>query len=211
MGWQPAALHAGQTPGRKFAVTFDDGYRDNLIHAAPVLSELSVPATFFLTTGFLESERLFPWLPSDLGEDDEVLPLRRDEARELVHRGFKLGSHTATHPHLTQLPDEQIQAELRESREAIAELSGQPCRFLVYPFGTVDERVALAASQAGYDDAYVTPPGPHVPNRRFTRHRVGVYRHDSLATFALKTSFAYRCGLRQLLWRLRSGGAETGS
>jgi peptidoglycan/xylan/chitin deacetylase (PgdA/CDA1 family) len=41
-------------------ITFDDGYRDNLDEALPVLQALGVPATFFLVTGFLDAPRL-PW------------------------------------------------------------------------------------------------------------------------------------------------------
>jgi peptidoglycan/xylan/chitin deacetylase (PgdA/CDA1 family) len=42
------------------AITFDDGYRDNFLHALPVLTELGVPATIFLATGYIENGEL-PW------------------------------------------------------------------------------------------------------------------------------------------------------
>ncbi len=50
----------------RFAVTFDDGYDDNRTLAAPVLTRLGIPATFYLTTDFIESDRLFWW--EQLGE-----------------------------------------------------------------------------------------------------------------------------------------------
>jgi CelD/BcsL family acetyltransferase involved in cellulose biosynthesis/peptidoglycan/xylan/chitin deacetylase (PgdA/CDA1 family) len=42
------------------AVTFDDGYRDNFLHALPILKELGIPATIFLTTHAIETGEL-PW------------------------------------------------------------------------------------------------------------------------------------------------------
>lgn len=44
-------------PAYTAAVTFDDGYRNNFTHAFPVLRELGIPATIFLTTGFLDERR----------------------------------------------------------------------------------------------------------------------------------------------------------
>ena len=42
------------------AITFDDGYRDNFVHALPILRRMKIPATIFLTTGYVESGNL-PW------------------------------------------------------------------------------------------------------------------------------------------------------
>ncbi|MCI0547888.1 MAG: polysaccharide deacetylase family protein [Candidatus Rokubacteria bacterium] len=50
----------GELPRNAVAVTFDDGYRDNLTHAAPILARHRVPATIFLATGFIGSGEV-PW------------------------------------------------------------------------------------------------------------------------------------------------------
>jgi peptidoglycan/xylan/chitin deacetylase (PgdA/CDA1 family) len=42
-------------PDRPIAITVDDGYVDNLINAMPILESLCVPATVFVTTGFLDT------------------------------------------------------------------------------------------------------------------------------------------------------------
>jgi len=57
-------LAGGQLPSNgqrcSVAVTFDDGYRDNFVHAFPILEKMGIPATIFLTTGYIESGQL-PW------------------------------------------------------------------------------------------------------------------------------------------------------
>lgn len=52
-------LFAGTLPERALAITFDDGYRDNLTVAVPVLKKYDLPATFFLTTGFLDGGLMY--------------------------------------------------------------------------------------------------------------------------------------------------------
>jgi peptidoglycan/xylan/chitin deacetylase (PgdA/CDA1 family) len=54
-----AALRAGTLPERAAAITFDDGYADNLHVAAPILKERGLSATFFIATGFLGGGRMW--------------------------------------------------------------------------------------------------------------------------------------------------------
>lgn len=42
-------------------ITFDDGYADNVTNALPILEELGLHATFFITTGMIDSDREFWW------------------------------------------------------------------------------------------------------------------------------------------------------
>ena len=52
---------AGTLPERAVAVTFDDGYHDNLTEAAPALAGAHIPATIFVTTGRTGAARGFWW------------------------------------------------------------------------------------------------------------------------------------------------------
>ena len=55
-------LSAGRPlPHRAVALTFDDGYRDNLVNAKPVLARYGIPATLFLATGFVDQDTPFWW------------------------------------------------------------------------------------------------------------------------------------------------------
>ena len=63
--------------GRRVALTFDDGYRDNYELAYPVLRSHGLPATFFLATGFLDRPRVAWW--------DEISWIVRSSPREAIN------------------------------------------------------------------------------------------------------------------------------
>ena len=52
-------LRDGSLPSNAACVTFDDGYADNEAIAAPILARLRLPATFFVSTGFLDGGRMW--------------------------------------------------------------------------------------------------------------------------------------------------------
>lgn len=51
-------LAANDIPDNAIVITFDDGYRDNFSNALPILDKLALPATIFLATGVIGSDRL---------------------------------------------------------------------------------------------------------------------------------------------------------
>lgn len=55
------AVQEGKSVDRWVAITFDDGYADNLHHAKPLLEQYQIPATIFVATGHLNHEREFWW------------------------------------------------------------------------------------------------------------------------------------------------------
>lgn len=59
-------LARGGLPKRSVLITFDDGYRDNLVHALPILRRHGVPAAFYLATGMIDGDEV-PWW-YELGE-----------------------------------------------------------------------------------------------------------------------------------------------
>src|SRR5260370_22487763 len=70
--------------------------------------------------------------------------------RELLRMGMEIGSHTVTHPVLTDLPDSAIDREMRDSRRALEDTLGVEVTSFCYPKGRFDSRVSRRAALAGY-------------------------------------------------------------
>jgi len=118
-------------------VTFDDGYKDNLYTAAPILEKYSFPYTVFVSTGFVESKsRNF---------------LSRHDLRKLSELpNANIGSHTVSHNSLVNCNNRDLANELVSSKHYIEDIIGTPVNTIAYPYGAVDKRVRDAAEKAGY-------------------------------------------------------------
>ena len=110
-----------------------------------------------------------------------------EQLRELQEGGWEVGSHTCTHPHLTQLGDTELAEELWRSRTVCEQELGTPCVSIAYPYSDVDARVAAAAGVAGYQLGATLPVG--FPSANLLRWpRVGMYGSTSALMFQLKIS-----------------------
>ena len=149
-------LEEGKPARRTALLTFDDGFRNWLTTAVPMLERLGVRGTFYVCPGRYRMQH--PEVPGDKGQ-----LLDAAEARSLAESGMELGSHTLTHPDLRALDDQALARELSVSKAAVEELTGRPCRTFAYPYGLHDERVTRAVAAAGYELAFTWLPGPWRP------------------------------------------------
>ncbi len=117
---------------RVVALTFDAGANaDGVPSILATLRREGVPATFFLTGNFV---RDFP-----------------AAARSIATAGFRIGDHTVSHPHLTQLSDTAVRQEILGGAAQIAAVTGRnPAPLFRFPFGDASARVIAIANQAGY-------------------------------------------------------------
>jgi peptidoglycan/xylan/chitin deacetylase (PgdA/CDA1 family) len=103
-------------PARAMAVTFDDGYADNFTVALPILQRLGIPATFFISTGFLDGGRMW--------NDGVIEAVRNHPGPMLDLSGEGLGSFTLHNLDAKRAAVGALLSKLkylpRERREAIA-------------------------------------------------------------------------------------------
>ena len=198
-GWRGATFHEAvpRPPYRRtLAVTFDDAFLSVLDRAFPILSKLDLPATVFAPTSFIADERgRLEWPGIDMWANSpdasELEAMSWPDLRFLAGHGWEIGSHTRTHPRLTQLDDQALRRELETSREECSVALSTSCHTLAYPYGDVDPRVAAAAAAAGYGAAAALSSslrrnGPH------WWPRVGVYHEDRMWRFRLKIDATVR-------------------
>src|SRR3954447_21965023 len=194
-GYVGATLEQAITepPGlRTVAITFDDAYRSVLELALPIMRRHGLTGSIYVPTDWPERVAPMSWAGIDqwIGgpHEQELRCLTWDQLGELAQEGWEVGSHTCSHPHLTQLSDAELAAELRRSRAACEDGLGQPCKSIAYPYGDVDGRVVAAAGAAGY--GY----GATLPETRFNRPepldwpRLGIYHGADSRRFRLKVS-----------------------
>ncbi|WP_182900234.1 polysaccharide deacetylase family protein [Microbispora sp. H10830] len=142
----PAAVGPGFRPPDHPSVlfTFDDGYRDNLQVAAPLLAEFGVKALLFCVTGELDAA-------DRLSESDRAaLPPRRsfltwEEAERFAALGHVLSAHTVRHPKLPELGGNEAAEEVTASLRRVRERTGEPVRTFAYPYGLIPERPPVPA------------------------------------------------------------------
>lgn len=208
-GWRSATFTdvVRRTPASKTVViTFDDAFASVKRHAQPVLSALGITATVFAPTDYVSRQAPLAWPGLAQWERtcdaEELTPMSWDDLRELSELGWEVGSHTRTHPLLTQLDDDALAKELRGSLEECSERIGRPVTSVAYPYGGVDDRVEAQAQRAGYEGAAALA-WPAADLDRYRYPRVGVYQQDSWPRFRLKTGRWSRStyGARFLAWR----------
>jgi peptidoglycan/xylan/chitin deacetylase (PgdA/CDA1 family)/GT2 family glycosyltransferase len=182
-------------PERSVVITFDDGYRDNVTVAMPVLRRYGFTATVFAVSGALG--RTNEWDPA--GELAGRALVSADDLRELSRCGFQIGAHSRTHARLTELPPKAMEDEVVRSRTDLEQAIGRPVVTFAYPHGLHDPETEAAVMRAGYEGVCTSEPGANDPAVPATAlRRIEVRGTDPLFAFVL----ALWMGKSRVGWRL---------
>lgn len=179
----------GQLPEKTVAITFDDGYLDNLTQAFPILQKYQAKATIYVVVD--RHNRDWSTYKKEHHNNGELMrepKLSDDDILTLVQSGLiEIGSHTITHANLNKLSDDECYAELQQAKQQLEILTGQKVNSFAYPFGIYSERDVKIAQQVGYETAVTTIEG--VDTQQFDwlqLERIKISGKDSLSTFKLR-------------------------
>jgi peptidoglycan/xylan/chitin deacetylase (PgdA/CDA1 family) len=165
---------------RRLAITFDDGFRDNLTVALPLLEKFGLPMTLFVAAGFIDQKGY----------------LSEEELREISkHPLITIGAHGFWHRHFNRLTPDDARFELTESRRMLEEVIGRKVDLMAWPFGECDDQLERLSAECGYRAAWSVWKGT---NSTYSRWRVPLGRRDNLMRFVAKASGVY--GLTEARW-----------
>jgi len=167
-------------------ITLDDGYKSWLTYAVPILKKFELPATFFVTSGFIglpidkevEFMRTKLCLKPDLRKTTRGLSF--EDLRRIVKEGFTIGGHTLNHANLGNLHDSAIlRYEISEDKMRLEKAAGVKVEFFAYPSGedyNPEINLIEMLKELGYKGAVTTVSGfnkassnPYLLHRELTR------------------------------------------
>lgn len=173
------------------AVTFDDAFLSVRDHALPILKREKIPAAIFVPTAYLGTTPGWVKKKSLQGRNEVVMT--PEEIGVLASEPLiTIGSHTVTHPRVSELPPEAALAELRDSRSELEKITGKSIGLFSFPHGGFSPRDLELARQVGYTRVYGIHPALASPDAEFMIGRVAVDPSDWPWEFRLKLLGAYR-------------------
>lgn len=180
------SLVSNQRPS--VAITFDDGYRNVLTNAAPILNDFGVPSTLFVPTKWIGLRNT--WV------EPSACPLNimsAEELRECERSGISIESHGDAHINYQEASPEEVRKDVRESIDRLTQIIGRPPRYLAYPYGLSSAASRGVVNEEGFEAAFSIDL-PH--DGLFAYERTWIRPTHGMRMFALKTSGRWKASRR---------------
>jgi len=173
------------------AVTFDDGYQSVLNNALPILIARKIPATIFVTTGYLGAKP--GWIHNPDHENINENILTEEQLKQIPDDLITIGSHSVTHPHLASIGKDDAFKELIESKKTLEDMLHTDITLLSLPYGSINKEIIDMAKRAGYKHIYLNIPSlPFSKVGEYVIGRINISLDDWLIEYHLKLLGAYQ-------------------
>jgi peptidoglycan/xylan/chitin deacetylase (PgdA/CDA1 family) len=135
--------HKSQLPRRAVVITFDDGNKDNITVAQPILQKYHFTAAEFVPGSYIKHDG---FSSEDIGV--------------LESSGWDIGNHTFNHRMLPELSPEEQKQELESTNKILSGiLRGKKIRYFSYPVGKYNDSVIKTLKDEGFTLAFTTEHG----------------------------------------------------
>jgi peptidoglycan/xylan/chitin deacetylase (PgdA/CDA1 family) len=155
-------------------ITFDDGYRSWITHVFPILKELKLAATFFISSGFVGLSKNEEATYTKTNLFKKMLPreitgcLKETDIRRLADNGFSIGGHTLNHIDLEVARNiDQLKYEIAEDKLRLEKITGTNIKYFSYPTGAYKNTeidLTKLLREIGYKAAVTTITGFNTTN-----------------------------------------------
>jgi peptidoglycan/xylan/chitin deacetylase (PgdA/CDA1 family) len=173
----------GEKHGKVVGITFDDGYQNNLINAAPILLKYNFSATCFIVSESIGTSNTW-----DLDKKITQRPLMSEnEIQEWLNLGMDIGAHTKTHADLTSISLDKVQEEMYECKLDLEFFFKVPVSDFCYPFGRFNESILNEVRNSEYLSAVTMQRGKaDTRTNRYKLPRIPVNHHTLPHLFLAK-------------------------
>jgi len=155
-------------------ITFDDGYQDTLTIAAQTLVEKNLPFTVFVSSANITSG------DSKFLNQQELIELSKVS-------GATIGSHGHAHTHLAEMTPQDVESDLKQSKDWLEQIVQRPVTTLSYPHGSYNDDVVRIASEIGFEYAATSKWGVfEVGTKKLEIPRIDIWSQDSRAVLQQK-------------------------
>lgn len=172
-GYKTAILSElfNDVPEKRVILTFDDGYKDLITSALPVLKQYGFRGVAFIIIDDVGKPGYLNW--------DDLLSLKNE--------GWEIGSHTLTHPDLKVSSKEVAEKQIVQSKKILEDRLKININFFSYPAGKYNETTISLVKAAGYIGAVTVEPGrENFIKDIYKLKRLRIIDTETLASFKLK-------------------------
>ena len=141
------------------AVTFDDGFKNNLTIALPELEKRNIPFTIFFTTKNFGEKPKWEYNPVTQDKYEDIMTI--NEMRSLPSELVAIGSHTVSHAKLCLADTNKLEYEIVESKKTLEDLLNTEITLFSFPNGSISEEAIQTALKSGYKKLSTIEPYVH--------------------------------------------------